>query len=88
MSSDTSYKVSSYQTTVSYHSSVPQVEGVPAEALWEAVGFLSNVVFVRFNGAVWGHCLPWKKEKQFDTKNRNFYSLWVLSWKTVRLCHT
>lgn len=38
--------------SLSYHISVPQVEGVPGEALWEAVGLLSNVVFVRFNGAV------------------------------------
>lgn len=38
--------------TLSYHSRVPQVEGVPAEALWEAVGLLTNVVFVRFNGAM------------------------------------
>lgn len=37
---------------LSYHSWVPQVEGVPAEALREAVGLFSNVVFVRFNGAV------------------------------------
>lgn len=35
-----------------YHSRVPQVESVPAEALWEAVGLLTNVVLVRFNGAM------------------------------------
>ncbi len=38
--------------TLSYHSRIPQVEGVPAEALWEAVGLLTNVVFVGFNGAM------------------------------------
>ena len=51
----------------SYHSRVPQVEGVPAEALWEAVGLLSNVVFVGFNGTVRRHRLPWGKSEQFLT---------------------
>lgn len=37
---------------LSYHTRVPQVEGVPAEALREAVGLLTDVVFVRFNGAM------------------------------------
>lgn len=36
----------------SYHSRVPQVKSVPAEALREAVGLLANVVLVRLNGAV------------------------------------
>lgn len=49
--------------TLAYHSRVPQVEGVPAEALREAVGLLTNVVFVRFNRAMWCHGLPWRNTK-------------------------
>lgn len=62
----------------SYHSGIPQVEGVPAEALWEAVGLLSNAVFVRFNGAVRRHRLPcWDK-----TTRHTMTNVWFYFWKS------
>lgn len=54
----------------SYHSSVAQVEGVPAEAQREAVGLLPDVVFVRFNRAMWCHGLSWRKTKQLDSQTQ------------------
>lgn len=41
-----------------YHSRVPQVQSVPAEALWEAVRLLTYAVFVGFNAAMRCHRLP------------------------------
>ena len=35
-----------------YHRRVSQVKRIPAKSLWKAVGLLTNVVFVRLNGAM------------------------------------
>lgn len=44
--------------THTYHSRVPQVQSVPAEALREAVRLLTYAVFVWFNAAMRCHHLP------------------------------
>lgn len=44
--------------THTYHSGVPQVQSVPAEALREAVRLLTYAVFVGFNAAMRRHRLP------------------------------
>lgn len=46
---------------VSYHCRVSQVESVPGEALREAVGLLSYVVFIWLNAAMWRHSLSYKQ---------------------------
>lgn len=60
----------------SYHSGVPQVQSVPAESLWEAVGLLANVVLVWFDGAVWCHSLPWRRRKTLLTLSTNHSPRW------------
>lgn len=35
-----------------HHTTVPQVQGIPGEALGQGVGLLADVVFVRLHGAM------------------------------------
>lgn len=53
--------------THTYHSGVPQVQSVPAEALREAVRLLAYAVFIGFNAAMRCHRLSCKRKLIHET---------------------
>lgn len=75
--------------THTYHSGVPQVQSVPAEALREAVRLLAYAVFVGFNAAMRCHRLPWKKKKPHSWNTNTagiclyFFTVWSRSERTA-----
>lgn len=44
-----------------HHTTVPQVQGIPGEALGQGVGLLADVVFVRLHRPMGVHHFSWKK---------------------------
>ncbi len=71
---------------VSYHCRVSQVESVPGEALREAVGLLSYVVFIWLDAAMWRHSLSYKQMTESDFYHQAIHQ--KLKFHTVSSVYT